>query len=309
MTKNNSAPLIILGSGPAGLTAALYASRMGIQTLLLEGAMPGGQLVQTTYVENWPGEKKILGPILMRNLKEHAASYGTTFLAQTATALDLKTTPFTIQTNKQSLTCQSLIIATGSKPNRLNCPGEQHYWSKGVSTCAVCDGALHKNEPIIIVGGGDSAVEKATFMAQLNNDVTIIHHQDHLSASSALQRRVLNHPHIRILYNHAVTQIDGDDKTMTSVTALDQKTNMAQTLEARALFLAIGSRPNTDLCVNQLHMTSSGHIVVKHPSMATSIQGIFACGDVSDPHYRQAITASASGCIAALDAIAFLQTK
>lgn len=306
MIQNTTVSLIILGSGPAGLTAAIYAARMGVKTVLFEGSLPGGQLVQTSYVENWPGEKKILGPILMHNLREHAASYGTQFSTQSATSFDLKNTPFTVYTSTQILTCQSLIIATGSTANRLNCPGEHEYWGKGVSTCAVCDGALYENKTVIIVGGGDSAIEKATFMAQ-RNDVIIIHHQSNLSASPAMQQRVINHPRIRILYNHTVTQIDGNDKTMSSVVALNKKTNKAVTIQAHALFLAIGSRPNTDLCIDKLHMKPSGHIVVKHPSTATSITGVFACGDVIDPQYRQAITASASGCVAALDAIAFLQ--
>lgn len=299
--------LIIIGSGPAGLTAAIYAARAGLQPLVIDGNQPGGQLMGTTFIENWPGEKSIMGPKLMINMREHAEHFGTTFLYEEIDSIETTNHPFTLTTSKKTiLKADALIIATGATPKRLGCPGEEEYWGKGVSTCAVCDGAFYKNRPVVIVGGGDTAMEDASFMINFTNNITIIHIQEQLTASKAMQERIINNPNIKIIYSSTVSKIIGDTHHVKSIEITHQTTKAVTTLETDAVFVAIGLNPNSKLVKNRLALTPYGHIVVTDHTK-TSCEGIFAAGDVVDAHYRQAITSAGTGCMAALDAEKYLK--
>ncbi len=305
----NQEKLVILGSGPAGLTAAIYAARANLKPLVLEGSNPGGQLMNTTYVENWPGEKSILGPTLMHNLRQHAQLFGTQFLSEYAKKVELTTRPFLITTHKDTIiSAQALIIATGATPKRLYCQGEENYWSKGVTTCAVCDGAFYKDRPVVIVGGGDSAMENALFMTNFTKDITIVHILPELTASYTMKNKVLNNPHIKVIYNSTVTNITGNNNHVTHITVTNQKTNDTQILKTDAVFIAIGLKPNTELFKNQLKLDKYGYIDTIN-QIETSIPGVFAAGDVADYIYRQAITSAGTGCMASLAAERYLHAQ
>lgn len=299
--------LIIIGSGPAGLTAATYASRAGLQPLVIDGKKPGGQLIGTTAVENWPGEKSILGPTLMQNMREHAKHFGTRFLSGTVTSVNLQENPFVLTTNKnQTLSTHALIIATGATPRTLGCPGEEKYWGKGVTTCAVCDGAFYKNQPVVIVGGGDTAMEDASFMRNFTDDITIVQIEEQLTASQAMQEKVVHDNAIKIIYQSIVTHIQGNAKEITHIGIKSLVTNEEKLLPAKALFVAIGLTPNTAIFKGQLELTPYGHIV-PYNHIETSIEGVYTAGDVADPRYRQAITSAGTGCMAALQAEKYLK--
>jgi thioredoxin reductase (NADPH) len=310
-TQTSGAPkkthkLIIIGSGPAGLTAGVYTARAQLAPIIIDGTKPGGQLMGTTFVENWPGEKSILGPKLMMNMRDHAKSLGCEFISETIVKADLSKRPFTLTTNRDKvLKAESLIIATGSTPNRLNCPGEDTYWGKGVTSCAVCDGAFYNNQPVVVIGGGDSAMEAASFMTKFTKQITLVHILDHLTASKAMQARVLDNPNIKIIYNSTVTEYHGDSKHVTGVTVTNQKTGETQQLKSDGVFINIGYSPNTQIFENQLTMDKFGYLSVTNHTH-TSVQGVFAGGDVSDYRYRQAVTSAGAGCMAALDAENFL---
>lgn len=298
--------LIIIGSGPAGLTAGIYAGRAQLNPLILEGKSPGGQLMGTTYVENWPGEKRILGPELMKNMKEHAIEYGCNFLAHEVVKVDFSKRPFTLWTHRgRELKAESVIIATGAQPKKLGIPGEEQYWGKGITTCAVCDGAFYKDKSVVIVGGGDTAMEDASFMTKFTNKITIIQILDHLSASAPMKKRVIENPNINIIYNSTVTEIKGDGNHVQEITITDQKTGKQQNLKTDAVFIAIGLQPATDIFKGQLELGKWGYLQVKDHTK-TSVEGVFAAGDVVDYRYRQAITSAGAGCMAALDAEKFL---
>lgn len=297
--------IIIIGSGPAGLTAAIYAARAGLNPVIFEGANPGGQLMGTTYVENWPGTQRILGPKLMQDMLEHAQSLGARRIAEEVTHVNLNEKPFLIATSKNRYTCHALIVATGANPRKLGCPGEEKYWGKGVSTCAVCDGAFYKDKKVIIVGGGDTAMEDASFMTHFTDNITVIHILDKLTASHAMQERVLKNPKIRIIYNSTVTEIKGDNQHATSVTITNKKTNKQSNESADGVFIAIGLLPATTLFKNQIDLHPNGYIVV-HDTTKTSVPGVFVAGDVADFRYRQAVTSAGTGCMAALDAERYL---
>lgn len=299
--------LIIIGSGPAGLTAAVYAARANLEPVLIEGTAPGGQLMGTTAVENWPGIKSIMGPQLMMNMREHAAHFGTQFIAGKVARTDFSKKPFTIWTDKdKELHAHSIIIATGAEPKRLGCPGETEYWGRGVTTCAVCDGAFYPDKRVIIVGGGDTAMEDASFMTKFTKKITIVHILDKLTASHAMQERVIDHPDIKIMYNSTISEIRGDGKHVSEVTITNQKTQEQTTLGTDAVFVAIGLKPNTSPFAGQIALNDYGYIVVNNHTK-TSVEGVFAAGDVFDDKYRQAITSAGSGCMAALDAERYLK--
>lgn len=298
--------LVIIGSGPAAFTAAVYASRSNLKPLLIEGKKPGGQLMSTTYVENWPGTINILGPKLIQELKSHAIHFGTRILNEEVIQANLSSKPFTLTTNKNSvIKCNALIIATGATPKKLNCEGEEFYWGKGVTTCAVCDGPFYRDKKVVIVGGGDSAMENASFMTNFTQDITIVHILPNLTASHAMQQRVLNNPNIKIIYKSTVTQISGTDHEVSSVTITNQKTRKQTLLKAEGVIISIGLQPNVEIFQNQINLTKSGHVALKKHSH-TSIDGVFAAGDVADERYRQAITSAGTGCAAALDAERYL---
>jgi len=305
---NTQRNLIIIGSGPAGLTAGMYAARADLSPLVIEGKNPGGQLMGTTFVENWPGQKSVSGPQLMIDMKEHAQHFGCEFLTQDVVKTDFSTVPFTLWTDRGTmLTAQAIIIATGAIPNKLNCPGEQEYWGKGVATCAVCDGAFYRDKEVVIVGGGDTAMEDASFMTKFTDKITIVHILDKLTASVPMQKRVLNNPKIKILYSSTVSAIQGNGERIAEVVVTNKNTGELVTLKADVMFIAIGLKPNTAPFVDQLKLDRMGYIEVTEKTH-TSVPGIFVAGDVADYRYKQAITSAASGCMAALDAERYLSS-
>lgn len=299
-------PLVIIGAGPAGLTAAIYAARANLNPVIIEGPKPGGQLMGTTAVENWPGNSSIMGPELMINMQNHAKKFNVTTISGSVTAVDVSTKPFSLTVdNKQEIKAHSIIIASGATPNKLSCPGEFEFWGKGVSTCATCDGAFYKNKNIVVVGGGDSSMENASFLRRNENNIIIVHRGERLTASHAMQERVLNKDGFTIIYNSTVSQIHGENGKINSVTILNGKTHEQHELKTDAVFLAIGLKPNTDIFKNQLKCSPVGHILVTD-FVKTSVNGVFACGDVCDPKYRQAIVSAGFGCIASLEAEQYL---
>jgi thioredoxin reductase (NADPH) len=303
--------LIIIGSGPAGLTAAIYAARAQLNPLLFEGVKPGGQLMGTSMVENWPGEIAILGPELMMKMRTQAKNLGTEFKSEQILNVIKKTDQsgnyFDVKTNKNSYQAKAVIIATGSTPRRLECLGEEKLWGKGVTTCAVCDGAFYKDKPVVIIGGGDTAMEDASFMTKFTKNITVIHILDKLTASVAMQERVIHNPDIKIIYNSTVVEFIGDTH-LNSVKYKNMQTGLETVIPAKAAFLAIGLTPNTSFLPPELHKTDYGHIIVECDKAKTNIEGLFACGDVTDAVYRQAIVAAGTGCKAALDAEKYLSS-
>lgn len=298
--------LIIVGSGPAGLTAALYAARAALEPLVVEGKEPGGQLMGTSAVENWPGEISIMGPELMMNMRKQAKQAGAEFASGLITHVDFSGKPLRMTSSKGiEYTADAVIIATGAVPNHLNCPGEAEYWGKGITTCAVCDGAFYKDKKVVVIGGGDSAMEAASFMHKFTDQITVVQILDHLTASKPMQERVLDNEDITIIYSSTVTSFEGDGSRVTSVTITNSITNEVTTLPADGVFIAIGLSPNTSMLKGHIELDSYGYITLKEHTM-TSVPGVFAAGDVVDYRYKQAITSAGSGCMAALDAEKFL---
>lgn len=301
--------VVIIGSGPAGYTAALYTARANLSPLLYEGFFSGpagGQLMTTTEVENYPGfPHGITGPALMDACRAQCERFGTFLVREDVISVDLSKRPFTVCGSKTQSTCDALIIATGATAKRLEIPGagEDGFWQKGVTACAVCDGAmpLFRNKELYVIGGGDSAVEEATFLTKYGSKVYIVHRRDELRASKIMAHRALSHPKIEILWDSEITLIEGD-KIVRSVTVKNLKTQQENKREAAGVFFAIGHKPNTDFLGGQLKMNGQGYLLVKPGTTNTSAEGVFASGDVQDPVYRQAITAAGSGCMAAIDA-------
>lgn len=304
--ENKVHKLIIVGSGPAGLTAAIYAARANLEPVVIDGDTPGGQLIKTSYVENWPGEKSILGPQLMMNMRDHAKHFGTQFVAGNVTKVDFSQKPFTIIVDdKKTLQSHAVIIATGATPKRLGVPGEDQYWGKGVTTCAVCDGAFYKDKKVIVVGGGDTAMEDASFLKKFTNDITIIHILDKFTASYAMQERVINDPDIKTMYTSTVTEIHGDGQKVTGVTVTHQESGKTMQLEADGVFVAVGLSPNSAPFKDYIACNKGGWIEVTDQTRS-NVEGVFVAGDVHDYRYRQAVTAAGAGCMAALDAERYL---
>lgn len=301
--------LIIIGSGPAGLTAAIYAARANLSPFIIEGPTPGGQLVGTSLVENWPGEKSIMGPKLMMNMKEHTQSLNTEFLSESVTRVDFSKKPFTIWTDRnKEFKAHAVIVATGATHKRLGVPGEAEYWGKGITTCAVCDGALYRDKEVVVVGGGDTALEDASFLKRFTSKITLIQILDKLTASPAMQQRIRDDQNIAILYNSTITSFEGTKDRLTQAIVLNQKTNKQSTLRIDGAFIAIGMKPNTAPFQTSLALNQNGFISVQNHTK-TSVEGVFAAGDVADYRYRQAITAAGAGCMAALDAERYLEQQ
>jgi thioredoxin reductase (NADPH) len=299
--------LIILGSGPAGYTAAIYAARATLSPLLLEGMQPGGQLTITSEVENYPGfAEGIMGPALMEEMRKQAERFGTRLVAAEATRVDLSKRPFTVKTDDAEYTCDALIVATGASAKWLGLPSEKAYQGRGVSACATCDGFFFKNVEVAVVGGGDTAVEEATFLTKFAKKVHLIHRRGELRASKIMAHKAASDPKIALVWNSAVDEVLGDGKAVTAVRLKDTVSGATRELPVKGLFMGIGHEPNTSLFKGQLAMNEVGYLTVKSPSTATSVPGVFACGDVADPTYRQAISAAGTGCIAAIDAERFL---
>lgn len=305
MTHN----MIILGSGAAGLTAAIYAARADLQPLVIEGSQPGGQLTITTEVENYPGfPAGVQGPELMDLFKKQAARFGTEFVRGAVERIDLSQRPFAITIDGVTQTTKALIIATGASAKLLGLPSEQALMGHGVSACAVCDAFFFKNQDVLVVGGGDTALEEATFLTKFATSVTIVHRRDALRASKAMQHRAEQNPKIRFIWDAAIDEIfDVAAKKVTGVRLKNLKTGKMTDQPCDGVFIGIGHAPNTKPFVGQLELDAAGYIVTKAPSTATSVPGVFACGDVQDHVYRQAITAAGSGCQAALDAERYLE--
>jgi thioredoxin reductase (NADPH) len=301
--------LIIIGSGPAGITAGIYGARSQLRPRIFEGKNPGGQLMGTTYVENWPGDTSILGPSLMMRMKEHALKLGVEFLQQEVVKVDFTQRPFRLWTHKEhEFKSHAVIIATGAIPKRLGCSGEDDYWGKGVSTCAVCDGAFYQDQEVVIVGGGDTAMEEASFMTKFTNKITLVQISDALTACASMQERVLTNNAITIIYNSTITAIQGDGSHVTSITIKNNKTNQETKQPTKAVFLAVGLQPSSGLFKDTLALDKHGYIQVGNASTQTSVPGVFAAGDVVDYRYRQAITSAGTGCMAALDAERYLSS-
>jgi len=311
MSQNNQQVqnVIIIGSGPAGLTAAIYTSRANLNPLVIEGVQPGGQLMITTEVENFPGfPESIMGPSLMENLRNQAKKFGTQFVYGQVTKVNLLTRPFQVVVDEQKeLYTNSLIIAAGAKANLLGLESESKYMGFGVSACATCDGFFFQGKKVIVVGGGDSALEEAIFLTKFASSVTIIHRREEFRASKILVDRTMNNPKIDFILNTTVEEFVGDGSKLTGVNLKNKNTNQTQEYNCDGAFVAIGHSPNTSIFKDQLELDLKNYIITDSGSTRTSVEGVFACGDVQDSNYRQAITAAGSGCMAAIDAERYLQ--
>ena len=302
--------VVIIGAGCAGLTAALYTARNALEPLILEGASPGGQLMITTEVENYPGfVEGIMGPQLIQTMRDQAERFGAEFIQKDADSLDLSERPFTITAGGETYKAQALIVATGARPNLLGLEAEQRLMGHGVSVCATCDGPFFRDKYLLVIGGGDSAMEEAIFLTRFAGRVTIVHRRDELRASKIMQERAMNNPKIDFLWSHVLVDIIGDRETaVTGAKVKDVKTGEVKEVECGGVFLALGHTPNTELVMGQLELDAKGYLVANGRSALTSVEGVFAAGDVTDSRYRQAVTAAGMGCMAALDAQRFLES-
>lgn len=302
--------VIIVGSGPAGYTAALYTSRADLKPLVIEGVQPGGQLTTTTDVENFPGfPEGVMGPDLMKNMKDQAARFGTEYLATNVKEADLSSRPFkvTCEDGKEFL-AKSLIISTGASAKYLGLPNEMELIGKGVSACATCDGFFYRDKVVYVVGGGDTAMEEAMFLTKFAKKVYLVHRRDSFRASKPMQDRVFKNEKIEIVWNSEVKEILFDNTGVTGLKIFNNQTNETNEVETDGFFLAIGHKPNTDFLNGQIKTDDQGYIVpVNAPHPDTNVDGVFACGDVQDHYYRQAISAAGSGCMAAIRAERFLE--
>ena len=297
--------VIIIGAGPSGYTAGIYCSRAGYDTLILSGLLPGGQLVNTTEVENYPGfENGIMGPDLMIDMRKQSQRMGTTIIDDIVVDVDFRRKPFKVLTASEEFEGRAVIIATGANPKKLGVEGEETFSGKGVSYCATCDGPFFRNQEIVVVGGGDSAIEEATFLTKFASNVHLIHRRGELRASKIMQERAFNNEKIKFHFDSAVTEIKGDQKIQ-QVVLKNLKTNEETTHDAGGLFVAIGHDPNTQLFKGQIDLDDEGYIVLKNKTH-TNMEGIFAAGDVHDRTYRQAVTAASFGCMAAIDVDEYL---
>jgi thioredoxin reductase (NADPH) len=297
----NHEKLIIIGSGPAGHTAALYASRANLNPLMFEGAVSGGQLMITTDVENYPGfPDGIMGPELMEQFRKQSERFGTRMRAVDVTAVDFSQRPFKISVSGDDFTADAVVVATGATARWLGVPGEAKLTGKGVSACATCDGFFFKEQELVVVGGGDTAMEEALFLTKFASKVTIVHRRDEFRASKIMADRAMAHEKIGVIWNTVVTEIRGDS-TVTGVLLQDTVTGEETEMKTDGVFVAIGHKPNTEVLIDQLDLDPNGYVITKPGSTRTSVEGVFAAGDVADHVYRQAVTAAGTGCMAAID--------
>lgn len=317
MTHNK---VTIIGSGPAAHTAAIYLARAELKPVLYEGMMangfaPGGQLTTTTEVENFPGfPAGIMGSDLMDNMKKQSEKFGTKIITETISKVDFSSKPFKLWTefneDAEPITSDSVIISTGASAKRLHLPGEDKYWQRGISACAVCDGAvpIFRNKPLAVIGGGDSACEEALFLTKYGSKVYMLVRKDHMRASSIMQKRVQNNPKMEVLYNTVSVDTKGDGKFLNAIGIKNVKTGETKDLAVNGLFYAIGHKPATEIFKDQIECDETGYIKTKPDSSLTSVPGVFAAGDVQDKKYRQAITSAGTGCMAALDCEHYLSS-
>lgn len=300
--------VIIIGSGPAGFTAGVYTSRAKLKTLIISGSLPGGQLMTTSEVENYPGfPNGIFGPELMMNMRQQAERFGTIVIDDEVLKVDFKNHPFLISTHSESFEGRAILLCTGASPRKLGINGEQEFGGRGVSYCATCDGPFFKGEEIAVIGGGDTAIEEATFLTKFGKSVKIIHRRDFLRASKILQEKAFENSKIQFIWNHVVTGISGNKK-IESIDIKDLTTGKISNVSVGGLFVAIGHEPNTSIFKDQLELDDKGYVVLKE-NTRTSVEGVFAAGDVHDYRYRQAVTAAGYGCMAALDVEKWLSEK
>jgi thioredoxin reductase (NADPH) len=301
--------VIILGSGPAGLTAAIYASRANLKPLLIDGVQPGGQLMITTDVENYPGfPHSVMGPALMDSFRNQASKFGTEFIYGQATDVDFSNRPFRVKIDeKKELKAKTVIIATGAKANLLGLESESKYMGFGVSACATCDGFFFQNKNVMVVGGGDSALEEAIFLTKFASSVTIIHRREEFRASKIIIDRAKANAKIDYILNSTIEEFLGDGQKLTGVRLANKINGKVSEVLCEGVFIAIGHSPNTSVFKDQVNMDASGYILTENGTTQTSVPGVFACGDVQDSSYRQAVTAAGTGCMSAIDAERFLQ--
>ncbi len=297
--------VIIIGAGPAGYTAGIYSSRARHKTLILSGILPGGQLVNTTDVENYPGfEKGIMGPDLMIIMRKQTERMGTEIVDDAVVKVDFKNKPFKVFTASKEYEAKAVILATGANPRKLGLEGEQTFAGKGVSYCATCDGPFFRNLELVVAGGGDSAMEESTFLTKFASKVYIVHRRDELRASKVMQERAQDNPKIQFQLNSEIEEINGKEKVQ-QVILKNNKTNEKTTLNVGGVFVAIGHEPNTKIFQNQVELDKQGYLILKNRT-ETSVSGVFAAGDVHDHTYRQAVTAAGYGCMAAIDVDGYL---
>ena len=305
--------LIIVGSGPAGYTAAIYAARAALDPVLFTGVEVGGQMTTTTDVDNWPGDDQgVQGPELMERMRRHAERFGTRLIYETVNAVDLSKRPFELSADGGEYSCDALIIATGASAKYLGLPSEEAFKGRGVSACATCDGFFFRNQPVAVIGGGNTAVEEALYLSNIASKVTVVHRRDQFRAEKILSRRLLERAktgNVEVLWNHVLDEVLGDDEGVTGMRVRHTQTNELREIPVQGVFIAIGHTPNTGIFEGQLDM-EGGYILVRSGTRgfatATSVEGVFAAGDVADPIYRQAVTSAGSGCMAALDAERYL---
>ncbi len=305
--KDNVRDIVILGGGPTGLTAAIYAARANLKPLVIEGSQAGGQLMLTTMVENYPGfPEGILGPKLMQAMRAQAERTGAELLPEDAVSVDFSRRPFVVRTQSgQEETARAVIVATGASAKMLGLPSEERFLGRGVSTCATCDGFFFRGRDVTVVGGGDTALEETLYLANLARSVTVVHRRDELRASKVLQERAFQHPKVRFIWNSAVVEILGDDK-VTGVRLRNRLTGETAEHRTEGVFIAIGHKPSVDIFRGQLEMNEDGYLIV-HRRRMSSVEGVFVAGDVHDHVYRQAVTAAGFGAMAAIDAARWLQ--
>ncbi|MFC2092407.1 thioredoxin-disulfide reductase [Bacteroidota bacterium] len=313
--NGNHCRVIIIGSGPAGFTAGLYTARANLNPLLFEGSQPGGQLMITTEVDNYPGfENGIMGPELMDIMRKQVQRFGTKSFFKTITKAELSKKPFKLTADDGSMyTCDALIIATGASAKLLGLESEKKYMGYGVSACATCDGFFFKNQRVVVMGGGDTAMEEAVYLTKHASEVTVVHRRDELRASKIMQGKAFNNPKIKFQFDSVIDEVVGTDVngslSVTGVKLKNVKSGEITDFPCEGVFMAIGHKPNTDIFKGQLDMDEVGYLITKKSSTETNIPGVFACGDAQDSYYRQAITAAGTGCMAAIDAERYLESE